>query len=141
MTLDLTRPLPNDPSNEGAIRRFLMGLPGVDEVGVAQRVAELASRSIKADAKKWALHQIMAMIDLTTLEGRDTRGKVRPMWEKAARPDQTLIAELCATAAKDLKRVIRSETKILDWTSAGGPEGLLAFTELKTVWHPEGLWP
>lgn len=55
-------------------------------------------------------------------------------------PDaQTLIAELCATAAEDLKRVVRSETKIPDWTSAGGPEGLLAFTELKTVWHPEGL--
>ena len=69
------------------LRRFLDGLPGVDRVGAEARAAVLASRSIKATAKQWALDQAISMIDLTTLEGQDTPGKVRAMCAKARRPD------------------------------------------------------
>src|SRR5262245_42075906 len=68
---------------------MLRGLPGVDEVGVAGRVAMLGTRSIKQDAKRWAIDAAIAMVDLTTLEGADTPGKVRAMCAKALRPDPT----------------------------------------------------
>ena len=55
----------------------------VDEVGVAERVARFTSRSIKKDSKVRALEMALAMIDLTTLEGQDTPGKVRQLCQKA----------------------------------------------------------
>src|SRR4029077_8727147 len=67
--------------------RMLHGLDGVDEVGAVARTASLATRSIKKDAKLWALDAAVRMIDLTTLEGADTPGKVRAMCAKARRPD------------------------------------------------------
>ena len=70
-----------------SLRGFLHGLPGVDQVGAEARVAMLASRSIKTTAKRWALDTAISMIDLTTLEGQDTPGKVRAMCAKARRPD------------------------------------------------------
>jgi deoxyribose-phosphate aldolase len=73
--------------SEGALRSLLDGLPGVDEVGASQRAAQLASRSIKKDAKLWALDLAVRMTDLTTLEGADTPGRVRSLSAKALRPD------------------------------------------------------
>ncbi|MBV9379877.1 MAG: deoxyribose-phosphate aldolase [Streptosporangiaceae bacterium] len=70
-----------------ALRRFLHGLPGVDEAGAQARAAMLASRSIKTTAKRQALDAAISMIDLTTLEGQDTPGKVLAMCAKARRPD------------------------------------------------------
>ena len=69
------------------LRRFLHGLPGVDRVGAEARAAMLASRSIKATAKQWALDAAISMIDLTTLEGQDTPGKIRALCAKATGPD------------------------------------------------------
>jgi deoxyribose-phosphate aldolase len=73
--------------DETSLRRFLHGLPGVDQVGVEQRAAGLATRSIKKAAKLWAIDTAIRMIDLTTLEGADTVGKVRSLCAKARRPD------------------------------------------------------
>jgi deoxyribose-phosphate aldolase len=73
-------------SSDSALRRFLHGLPGVDEVGARARAEELARRSVKADAKRFALDLAISMIDLTTLEGQDTPGKVRAMCAKARQP-------------------------------------------------------
>src|SRR5215470_14530803 len=73
--------------SDTALRRVLHGLDGVDEVGAVARTAALATRSIKKDAKLWALDTAVRMIDLTTLEGADTPGKVRAMSAKARRPD------------------------------------------------------
>jgi deoxyribose-phosphate aldolase len=70
-----------------SLRGFLHGLPGVDEVGAEARAAMLATRSIKTTAKRWALDTAISMIDLTTLEGQDTPGKVRALCAKAKRPD------------------------------------------------------
>ena len=74
---------------EGArdLRGFLHGLPGVDRVGAEARAAMLASRSIKTTAKQWALDLAISMIDLTTLEGQDTPGKVRALCAKGRQPD------------------------------------------------------
>jgi deoxyribose-phosphate aldolase len=72
-----------------SLRRFLHGLPGVDQVGAEGRAAGLATRSIKTTAKAWAIDTAISMIDLTTLEGADTPGKVRSLCAKAARPDSS----------------------------------------------------
>ncbi|QFG23989.1 deoxyribose-phosphate aldolase [Actinomadura sp. WMMB 499] len=69
------------------LRAFLHGLPGVDRVGAEERAARLASRSIKTSAKAAAIDLAISMVDLTTLEGADTPGKVRALCAKAARPD------------------------------------------------------
>ncbi|HUB39883.1 MAG TPA: deoxyribose-phosphate aldolase [Streptosporangiaceae bacterium] len=74
-------------TSDAALRQVLHGLPGVDQVGAAQRAAGLATRSIKKDAKLQALDMAVRMVDLTTLEGADTPGKVRAMCAKARQPD------------------------------------------------------
>lgn len=73
--------------SEAALRRFLLGLPGVDKVGAEARAARLGTRSIKTSAKAFALDLAIRMIDLTTLEGADTPGKVRSLAAKGRRPD------------------------------------------------------
>ena len=73
--------------SESSLRRFLHGLPGVDQVGAEQRAAGLGTRSIKTTAKAYALDLAITMVDLTTLEGQDTAGKVRALCAKAMRPD------------------------------------------------------
>ncbi len=55
----------------------------VDEVGVKERAARFQTRSIKKESKIEALHMVLSMIDLTTLEGQDTPGKVRQLCQKA----------------------------------------------------------
>lgn len=72
----------------------------VDEVGVEERVARLGTRSIKKDAKIHALKLALSMIDLTTLEGQDTPGKVRQLCQKAMHlhdsvPDLPHVAAVC----------------------------------------------
>jgi deoxyribose-phosphate aldolase len=94
MTATATRPtgrgtadLSDVARSEAALRTFLHGLPGVDKVGAEARAAMLGTRSIKTSAKAWAIDQAIGMIDLTTLEGADTPGKVRALCAKALRPD------------------------------------------------------
>jgi deoxyribose-phosphate aldolase len=72
---------------ERSLRLHLEGLSGVDAVGLEQRAAGLGTRSIKTSSKKWALDRIIELIDLTTLEGADTPGKVRSLVAKALNPD------------------------------------------------------
>jgi deoxyribose-phosphate aldolase len=73
--------------SESSLRRFLHGLPGVDQVGAEARAATLGTRSIKTTSKAFALDLAIRMVDLTTLEGQDTPGKVRALASKAMRPD------------------------------------------------------
>lgn len=74
--------------------------PSVDKVGVEERVARFQSRSIKNQAKMQGLKMVLSMIDLTTLEGKDTPGKVRQMCFKAAHlhdayPNLPSVAAVC----------------------------------------------
>jgi len=87
--VDLPRKLPD-----------LSRVPRVDEVGVNERVARFQSRSIKKSSKIEALKLVLSMIDLTTLEGQDTRGKVRQLCQKAihlhdAMPGLPHVAAVC----------------------------------------------
>jgi deoxyribose-phosphate aldolase len=67
--------------------RLVARTPAVDAVGLEGRAAALATRSIKKDAKLWALDLAIRCMDLTTLEGTDTVGKVAQVSSKAVRPD------------------------------------------------------
>ncbi|GAA2725174.1 deoxyribose-phosphate aldolase [Actinocorallia aurantiaca] len=79
------------------LRGILHGLPGVDQVGVEARAARLGTRSIKNEAKARAIDLAISMVDLTTLEGSDTPGKVRAMCTKAVRtaPGAPTVAAVC----------------------------------------------
>ena len=72
---------------EKTLKKFLQGIRGVDTVGAEARAADFQTRSIKTSSKAWGLDKILSMIDLTTLEGADTRGKVRTLSRKAVSPD------------------------------------------------------
>lgn len=74
--------------------------PSVDKVGVEERVARFQTRSIKGDSKTQGLKMVLNMIDLTTLEGKDTPGKVKQMCYKAHHlhdqlPDLPSVAAVC----------------------------------------------
>jgi deoxyribose-phosphate aldolase len=73
--------------DDAGLRRLLHGLPPVDQVGAEARAAKLATRSIKTSAKAYALDLAVRMVDLTTLEGADTPGKVRSLCAKAIQPE------------------------------------------------------
>src|ERR1700758_447970 len=110
----MTRPADTQVLSGTSLRGFLHGLPGVDEVGAEARAAMLASRSIKTTAKRWALDTAISMIDLTTLEGQDTPGKVRALCAKARRPDPAdptapTVAAVCVYP--DLAHVAAEELK------------------------------
>src|SRR6184192_1890156 len=62
-------------------------LGSVDAVALEERAASLATRSIKRDSKVFALDLAIRVMDLTTLEGADTPGKVAALASKAIRPD------------------------------------------------------
>jgi deoxyribose-phosphate aldolase len=70
-----------------SLTSWLHGLPGVDRVGADARAGGLGTRSIKTTSKAWAIDTAISMIDLTTLEGADTEGKVRSLCAKAMAPD------------------------------------------------------
>ena len=83
---------------ERSLRLHLEGLSGVDAVGLEQRAADLGTRSIKTTSKAWALDRIIELIDLTTLEGSDTPGKVRSLVAKAITPDASDSSAPCVAA-------------------------------------------
>jgi deoxyribose-phosphate aldolase len=87
VTVTVPAGLADVTASNDTLRRFLHGLPGVDQVGVEARAATLATRSIKTTAKAFALDLAIRMVDLTTLEGQDTPGKVRALCAKGRRPD------------------------------------------------------
>jgi deoxyribose-phosphate aldolase len=93
----VTAVLPDVARDNTSLRRFLSGLPGVDQVGAEARAAGLFTRSIKTTAKAWAIDTAIRMVDLTTLEGADTPGKVRSLCAKAIHPDASAppVAAVC----------------------------------------------
>lgn len=110
----MTTPLAEVATSNASLRAFLHGLPGVDRVGADARAAMLGTRSIKTTAKRHAIDLAIRMLDLTTLEGADTPGKVRAMCAKAVRPDPAdasvppvaavcVYPDLVATAVRSLR--------------------------------------
>lgn len=106
-------------ASEASLRRFLHGLPGVDQVGAEARAAGLGTRSIKTTSKAWALDLAIRMVDLTTLEGQDTPGKVRALASKALRPDPAdpscpAVAAVCVYGdmVADVKAVVGDRVNV-----------------------------
>ena len=98
--------------SEGSLRQFLRTLPPVDQVGAEGRAAMLATRSIKTTSKNWAIDLAIRMVDLTTLEGADTPGKVRALCAKAVRPDPSdptvpSVGAICVY--NDMVKIARTE--------------------------------
>jgi deoxyribose-phosphate aldolase len=84
---------------------LMRGVRSVDEVGADERAASLAKRSIKKSSKLWALDLAVRCMDLTTLEGSDTPGKVTALCAKGIRPkpgDSTIpsVAAICVYPAR-----------------------------------------
>jgi deoxyribose-phosphate aldolase len=109
----------------------------VDQVAVEQRAAALATRSIKRESKLFALDLAVRMMDLTTLEGADTPGKVAALCSKAMRPDPSdltvpPVAAVCVypnLVPHALERVRGSGVKVAS-VSTAFPSGQIP-TELK----------
>jgi deoxyribose-phosphate aldolase len=109
----------------------------VDQVAVEERAATLAKRSIKRDSKMFALDLAVRMMDLTTLEGADTPGKVAALCSKAMRPDPSdltvpSVAAVCiypSLVPHALERVEGSGVKVAS-VSTAFPSGQVP-TELK----------
>ncbi|MDQ3516534.1 MAG: deoxyribose-phosphate aldolase [Gemmatimonadota bacterium] len=82
-----------------SLNRFIDEVGPVDQVGIDERVAKFATRSIKKGSKLWGLRTAVSMVDLTTLEGKDTPGKIASLCQKArapsADPEVPSVAAVC----------------------------------------------
>ena len=99
-------------TSDASLRNFLHGLAGVDQVGADARAAMLATRSIKSSAKAAGIDLAISMIDLTTLEGSDTAGKVRTLCAKAKQPDVndlTVPAVAAVCVYGDMAKIAKAE--------------------------------
>lgn len=104
--------------------------PVIDQVGVEERVARFTTRSIKKASKMQALKMTLSMIDLTTLEGKDTEGKVKQMCYKAAHlhdviPGIPTVAAVCVypTMVKTAKDALKGTGVKVASVSTAFPSG------------------
>jgi len=98
--------------SESSLKKYLRTLAPVDQIGAEARAAMLATRSIKTTSKNWAIDMAITMVDLTTLEGADTPGKVRALCAKAVRPDPSdptvpSVGAICVY--NDMVKIARTE--------------------------------
>ena len=114
----------------GALGTVLGRVTAVDQVGVEQRVDALKRRSIKKASKLWALDLAIRMMDLTTLEGKDTPGKIRALAAKAMHPqpgDPSIpsVAALCVYPAlvEEAKDALKGSTVKVASVATGFPSG------------------
>jgi deoxyribose-phosphate aldolase len=118
---------------------LMRGVRSVDEVGADERAASLAKRSIKKSSKLWALDLAIRCIDLTTLEGQDTPGKVAALCAKAIRPkagDPTIpsVAAACVYPLRiaDCVEHLRGSTVRIASVATAFPSGQ-SFTSIKVA--------
>jgi deoxyribose-phosphate aldolase len=135
---ELIRAWDSRPTATGSALGSLLGrVTPVDQVGVEERVDSLRKRSIKRDSKVWALELAIRMMDLTTLEGKDTPGKIRALCAKAMRPqpgDSSIpsVAAVCVYPAlvTEAKDALRGSTVKVASVATGFPSGQ-TFREIK----------
>jgi deoxyribose-phosphate aldolase len=123
----------------GPLGNLLGRVTAVDQVGVEERVDSLRRRSIKRESKLWALDLAIRMMDLTTLEGKDTPGKIRALCQKAIHPapgDPTIpsVAAVCVYPAlvADAKDALRGSTVKVASVATGFPSGQ-TFRDIKVA--------
>lgn len=104
--------------------------PTIDQVGIEERVARFTTRSIKKATKMQGLKMTLSMIDLTTLEGKDTEGKVKQMCYKAAHlhdviPGLPTVAAVCVypTMVKTAKDALKGTSVKVASVSTAFPSG------------------
>ncbi|HET7030276.1 MAG TPA: deoxyribose-phosphate aldolase [Candidatus Limnocylindrales bacterium] len=114
----------------GALGGVLGRVSSVDQVGVEERVDSLKKRSIKKASKLWALDLAIRMMDLTTLEGKDTPGKIRALCAKGIHPqpgDPTIpsVAAICVYPAMiaDAKEALKGSSVKVASVATGFPSG------------------
>jgi deoxyribose-phosphate aldolase len=119
------------------VESMLERVGGVDQVGIEERVDSLKRRSIKKQSKLWALDLAIRMMDLTTLEGKDTEGKVRALCAKGIRPDPSdpsipSVAAICIypQLIPTAKRALAGSGVKVASVATGFPAGQ-TFTEIK----------
>ncbi|MGH7944893.1 MAG: deoxyribose-phosphate aldolase [Opitutaceae bacterium] len=106
-------------SAPGAFRRLFDEVGTVDAIGVGERVAKYTTRSIKKASKVWGLRRAVSMVDLTTLEGKDTPGKVASLCQKAVQPhdaglDAPRVAAVCVypSMVRPARKALGNETGV-----------------------------
>ena len=115
--------------SQGALRRFINDVGTVDAVGVEERVAKYTTRSIKKKSKLFGLKLAASMIDLTTLEGKDTPGKVASLCRKAITPHEGMdvpsTAAVCVYPAmvRHAKRYVTGTTVKVASVATAFPSG------------------
>src|ERR671916_989419 len=109
----------------------------VDRVGIDERAALLGRRSIKSESQQQAIRMAISMVDLTTLEGQDTPGKVAQLAAKAvcpapAHPEVPSCAALCIYPSRvaDARRALDGSGVAVASVATGFPSGLTSM-ELK----------
>ncbi|HJX20212.1 MAG TPA: hypothetical protein VJ454_04425, partial [Steroidobacteraceae bacterium] len=124
---------------------LMRGVRSVDEVGAEERAAALAKRSIKKSSKLWALDLAIRCMDLTTLEGNDTPGKVAALCAKGIRPkpgDATIpsVAAICIYPARisDAKAHLRGSSVRVASVATAFPSGQ-SFTSVKIAETQEAV--
>ena len=106
------------PPAQAAFRRLFNEIGPVDYIGVEERVAKYTTRSIKKNSKLWGLKAAVSMVDLTTLEGKDTPGKVASLCQKALRPHEDpaipQVAAVCVYPAmvRHARRALGEDTAV-----------------------------
>ena len=113
---------------------LLANTPAIDQVGTAERIARVQSRSIKGAAKIQGLRMALSMIDLTTLEGKDTPGKVRQLCYKAQHlhdqaPGLPTVAAVCVypIMVAEAKKALGSSNIKVASVSTAFPAGQAPF--------------
>jgi deoxyribose-phosphate aldolase len=124
---------------------LMRGVRSVDEVGADERAVSLGKRSIKKSSKLWALDLAIRCIDLTTLEGADTPGKVGAMCAKAIRPkpgDPTIpsVAAVCVYPLRvaDCVEHLRGSMVGISSVATAFPSGQ-SFTSIKIAETEEAV--
>ena len=103
---------------QNVFRRLFDEIGPVDQVGIEERVAKYTTRSIKKNSKLWGLKAAVSMVDLTTLEGKDTPGKVASLCQKALRPHEDpaipQVAAVCVYPAmvRHARRALGEDTAV-----------------------------
>ena len=105
-------------------------IPVINQAGIAERVARFTTRSIKKESKVQALKMALSMIDLTTLEGKDTENKVKQLCYKAihphvALPDLPSVAAICVypTMVSAAKQALQGSTVKVASVATAFPSG------------------
>src|SRR5438552_15364718 len=118
------------PTSQSKFFPNMMRSPTIDQVGIEERCERFQKRSIKKQSKVFALKLALSMIDLTTLEGADSPGKVRQLCAKArhlhsALPDLPHVAAVCVypTLVREAKQSLTGTTIKVAAVATGFPSG------------------